>query len=52
MSDFWANLGALVPSIGVLALFGIVVRSMIQADRKERAQRLAQEQQLRRESQQ
>lgn len=39
MSQFWANAGALVPSIGVLALFALAVRAIIQADRREREQR-------------
>ena len=34
----WQELGALVPSIGVLALFVLVVRSMIRADRRARAE--------------
>jgi len=37
--DFWSNLGALVPSIGVLALFVVVVRAMVLADRRERTLR-------------
>ncbi|GMA32440.1 hypothetical protein [Litorihabitans aurantiacus] len=50
MGDFWANLGALVPSIGVLAIFVVVVRSMIQGDRRARAERLKLEQELREDS--
>ena len=37
--DIWSNLGALVPSIGVLTLFIVVVRAMIMADRRERVLR-------------
>lgn len=43
----WENLGALVPSIGVLALFLVVVRAIVLADRRERAKRLAEEAQRR-----
>ena len=52
MADFWANLGALVPSIGVLALFAVVVRAMITADRRARAERLREDVELKGESQQ
>lgn len=52
MDDLLANIGALVPSIGVLALFAVVVRAIIVADRRERANRLRQDAQLRQESDQ
>lgn len=39
MSDLWANVGALIPSLAVLAVFVVVVRAMILADRRERAAR-------------
>jgi hypothetical protein len=50
MSDLWANLGALVPSIGVLAIFVVVVRSMILADRRERSARAREDQEIQRRS--
>lgn len=50
MAEFWANVGALVPSIGVLALFAVVVRAMISADRRERAARVREDAELERES--
>ncbi|PFG20605.1 hypothetical protein [Serinibacter salmoneus] len=39
MSDLWANIGALIPSLAVLAVFVVVVRAMILADRRERRAR-------------
>lgn len=50
MSELWANLGALVPSVGVLAIFVVVVRSMILADRRERTARAREDQELKRKS--
>lgn len=41
--DLGTSLGALIPSIGVLAIFLLVVRAMVLADRKERSQRLREE---------
>jgi hypothetical protein len=50
MSELWANLGALVPSVGVLAIFVVVVRSMILADRRERTARALEDEELKRKS--
>lgn len=36
MSGFWLAVGALVPSIGVGLLFWFAIRSIVQADRRER----------------
>jgi hypothetical protein len=36
-SGFWFEAGALVPSIGVGLLFWFAVRSILRADRRERA---------------
>lgn len=36
MSGIWPYLAALVPSIGVGILFYIVIKNMIEGDRKER----------------
>ncbi|WP_454296231.1 hypothetical protein [Salana multivorans] len=41
--DLGASLGALIPSVGVLAIFLLVIRAMVLADRKERSQRLREE---------
>jgi uncharacterized protein (DUF2062 family) len=38
MSGFWIAIGALIPSIGLGVLFYFVMRSVIRADRNERAQ--------------
>lgn len=38
MSGFWIAIGALIPSIGLGVLFYFVMRSIIRADRNERAQ--------------
>lgn len=35
----WESLGAVVPSLGVLVLFVIVIRAFILGDRRERARR-------------
>ncbi|MBN8881566.1 MAG: hypothetical protein J0H73_04535 [Salana multivorans] len=47
--DLGTSLGALIPSIGVLAVFLLVVRAMVLADRRERSQRLREEALLDRE---
>lgn len=36
MSDIWPYLAALIPSVGVGILFYIVIKNMIEGDRKER----------------
>ena len=36
MSGFWPYLAALIPSAGVGVLFWIVIKNMIEGDRKER----------------
>lgn len=36
MNGFWLAVGALVPSIGVGLLFWFAIRSIVQADRRER----------------
>jgi len=38
MSGFWISVGALLPSLGVGLLFYFVMRSILRADRNERAQ--------------
>lgn len=45
--DLAASLGALIPSVGVLALFVVVVRALILADRRERLKRSQEDAQLR-----
>ena len=35
-SDIWPYIAALIPSAGVAFLFYVVVKNMIEADRKER----------------
>lgn len=53
MNGFWVAVGALVPSIGVGLLFWFAIRSIIQADRRERmavAQLDAQENRAREEA--
>ena len=37
MNAFWAVFAAVVPSVGVALLFWFAVRSMVNADRTERA---------------
>jgi hypothetical protein len=36
MSDIWPYIAALIPSVGVGILFYIVIKNMIEGDRKER----------------
>ena len=36
MSSFWPYLAALIPSAGVGVLFWIVIKNMVEGDRKER----------------
>ena len=36
MSSFWPYLAALIPSAGVGLLFWIVIKNMVEGDRKER----------------
>ena len=36
MSSFWPYIAALIPSVGVGFLFWLVVKNMIEGDRKER----------------
>lgn len=36
MSEFWPYLAALLPSAGVAWLFYLVIKNMIEGDRKER----------------
>ncbi len=36
MSDIWPYLVAIIPSVGVGILFYIVIKNMIEGDRKER----------------
>jgi hypothetical protein len=37
MDEFWQAVAAVVPSLGVLALFWVALRAIIGADRRERA---------------
>lgn len=37
MSGFWAAVGALAPPVGVGLVFWLVMRWIVQADRRERA---------------
>lgn len=37
MSEFWAAVGALAPPVGVGLVFWLVMRWIVQADRRERA---------------
>lgn len=48
--DLGASLGALVPSLGVLAIFLLVLRAVVLADRKERSQRFREEARIDREA--
>ena len=36
MSEIWPYIAALIPSVGVGILFWIVIKNMIEGDRKER----------------
>jgi hypothetical protein len=36
MSDMWGYIAALIPSIGIGFLFWLVIKNMIEGDRKER----------------
>ena len=36
MSDIWPYIAALIPSVGVGILFYIVIKNMIEGDRRER----------------
>ena len=36
MSDIWPYLAAIIPSVGVGILFYVVIKNMIEGDRKER----------------
>jgi peptidoglycan/LPS O-acetylase OafA/YrhL len=35
-SDIWPYIAALIPTVGIAFLFYVVVKNMIEADRKER----------------
>lgn len=37
MDGFWAGAGALLPPVGVGVIFWLVIRWILQADRRERA---------------
>ncbi|CAN5387522.1 hypothetical protein BH23ACT6_BH23ACT6_05480 [soil metagenome] len=52
LEDAWGIIAALLPTIGLLYLFWVVMRHILEGDRRERAaQRLAEAEEDRREQQ-